>query len=146
VSDGLLDLARQERRERHDRQAAPRLAELDALVQRGDAEVRDAVALRGLRDLDRAVTVGIRLHDEQDLLRRAEQAAHRAQVGREAIEIHLGPRRDRHRHSATPLRETRPLVGATARIPPATPDGRTRDAGAECRRPREGDDPREKAA
>ena len=61
------DLARQQRREHDDRQPAAGLAQLDALVQRRHAELRDALALGGLGHLDRAVAVGVGLHHQQDL-------------------------------------------------------------------------------
>ena len=116
VRDRLVDLARQERGEHDDRQPAARLAKLDALVERRDAEVRHALALRGLRHLDRAVAVGVGLQDQQDLglvrgpagVRRRfrtlarQQLAHSSQVRCEAIEIHLDPGGDGHRHGVPP--------------------------------------------
>ena len=100
VGDRLVDLAGQERRQHDDRAAAPRLPELDALVQRRHAEVGHALAFRRLRDLDGAMPVGVCLHDQQHFVPGPEMPPDRRQVGGEPVEIHLDPSRNRHRHFA----------------------------------------------
>lgn len=119
MRDGFANLTRQERRKRHDRQPAIRLAELDALMERGHPETGDPLGLGGLGHLDRAMTIGVGLDHKQEPPRAfgrlsvpaarvvLHQRAHRAQIGAEAVEIHFHPGRNRHAHGLPPSRSGR---------------------------------------
>ncbi len=90
------DLAHKERRQDPQVGLEARVAKLDALVQRGDAELAHAAGGRGARDHDGSVAVRVGLDDEQDLALRADVAADRIEVLVEDVEVDFDPRRDGH--------------------------------------------------
>ena len=101
----------------------PGVAQLDALVQRGDAELTHAARGRRAGHLDRAVAVGVGLDHEEDLAVGADRRG--------------GSRRDWHRGCRGRLRPTsrtaRNLRGARARVVGSL---RGRAGAARRRRPR----------
>ena len=98
--DGRRDLVReQKRRRRHgrlgedeDRGVEHRLAQLDGLVDRGDAQPFGAGVERGARHLDRAVAVRVGLDDGHQTRARAETAAVLAHVVADGGQVDLDPR------------------------------------------------------
>ena len=83
-------LARERAAEDDDRRREPGPAQLDALLDRGDAERRGARRRRTRARRDRAVAVGVRLHDRHHGHARADELAGLAAVVAQGREAHLG--------------------------------------------------------
>ena len=86
--DGGPHLPRKRRAELEDREPQARLAQLEALGHRRDAEpVGRAGRFGHPRDLDRAVAVAVRLHGDEDLPLRADRGADGAEVVPDVPEV-----------------------------------------------------------